>query len=53
MMVFRRTCLSELCQLGARCSMCLHSVALPSSLHFAQASSTLKVLKMGSCAVHS
>lgn len=49
MTVLSRTCLSELCQLGTRWSMCLHSVALPSSLHLEQASSTLKVLKMGSC----
>lgn len=47
---FRRMCFSELCHAGTRCSMCLHSVALPSSLHFWHASSTQNVLKMGSCA---
>jgi hypothetical protein len=49
MTFFKRMCLSELCQAGTRWSMCLQSVALPSSLHLLHASSTLKVLKMGSC----
>jgi hypothetical protein len=48
MTVLSLMCLSELCQLGTRCSMCLHSVAFPSSLHLEHASSTLKVLNMGS-----
>lgn len=49
MTFLRRMCLSELCQAGTKWSMCLQSVALPSSLHLVQASSTLNVLKMGSC----
>ena len=38
---------SELCQRGTRCSMCTHSVLLPSSMHFLHASCTLMVRKSG------
>jgi hypothetical protein len=48
MIVFRRTCRSEFCQRGTRCSRCTHSVALPSSLHFAHASSMHTVTNIGS-----
>ncbi len=43
------TCFSELCHEGTRCNICLHSVDFPFSLQLEHASSTLNVLKIGSC----
>ncbi len=47
MMVLSLTCLSELCQRGTRWSMWTHAAALPSSMHFLQASCTLMLVKRG------
>ncbi len=44
----RRTCRSEFCQRGTRCSRCTHSVAFPSSLQAAHASSIDTEMKIGS-----
>ena len=48
MIVLRRTCRSEFCQRGTRCSRCTHSVDFPSSLHAAQESSIDTEMKIGS-----
>ena len=46
--VFNLLCLSDDCQRGTKWSKCTQSVALPSSLHFAHASSTWRTVNSAS-----
>lgn len=47
MTTLSRSCLVLLCHRGTRWSMCLHSAAFPSFLHFSQARVTCSCLKVG------
>lgn len=53
MILWRRWCFSDDCQRGTRCKLCTQDACLPSSLHFAQHSSTLKTVNMLSFVVGS
>ena len=46
-MILSLRCRSSLCHIGTRCSMCTHSICLPSALQRSQHSSMQRIAKRG------